>query len=210
MKREMIIGGITMSLALCSALAGEQPLERGRNEGTMSIPASNVIGNGNITMFAGGMGSYSTLGFKSDPTVGLTLGISDLLQINARTAFTNFVGLGMSNVQVQMTLPGNDHLRFFGLALSGELFLSTMVDTIGSAAASGKPVYNSFMLPSGIIDLDWIALFKTFPLKTYLSIGLADNPDLLFLYDQISFKMGFEWKMYKQKYFRIQNHVSQI
>jgi hypothetical protein len=47
-----------------------------------------------------------------------------------------------------------------------------------------------------LFDLDWLTLFKTFPLKTYLSTGLADEPDLLFRYNQVSIKTGLEWKMY--------------
>jgi hypothetical protein len=57
------------------------------------------------------------------------------------------------------------------------------------------------MLPSGILDLDWLALFKTFPLKTYIAAGMADEPGLLFRYEQISVKTGIEWKMYKNSVF---------
>ena len=43
-------------------------MKRGRNEGTMNMPASNAIGNGNITVYAGGFGSYGTIGTIIDPT----------------------------------------------------------------------------------------------------------------------------------------------
>jgi hypothetical protein len=193
---------------LVSSLSGEATVKRGRNEGTMNIAASNVIGNGNISLSAGTCGHYlrrgrnlDSIGFRVDPTVGLQVGISNILEFRAQTAFTNFSGLGTSDAHVQFTLPGNDRLRFFGAALCGDLYLSTTVDTISSSATSGKPEYNSFMTPSVTLDMDWLALFKSFPLKTYLRFSMADEPALLHRYEQLLFVSGFEWKMYNNSYF---------
>ena len=180
-------------------VSGEATVNRGRNEGTMNIAASNAIGNGNISLSAGTYGHYlqqgrnlDSIGFRVDPTVGLQIGISNILEFRAQTAFTNFSGLGTSDAHVQFTLPGNDRLRFFGAALCGDLYLSTTVDTISSSATSGKPEYNSFMRPSVTLDMDWLALFKSFPLKTYLHFSMADEPALLHRYEQLSFASGFE------------------
>jgi hypothetical protein len=191
-----------------SSLSGEATVNRGRNEGTMNITASNVIGNGNISLSTGTFGHYlrlgrslDSIGFRVDPTVGLQVGISNIIEFRAQTAFTNFSELGTSDAHVQFTLPGNDRLRFFGAAIRGDLYLSTTVDTISSSAASGKPEYNSYIKPSATLDMDWLALFKFFPLKTYFHFSMADEPSLLHRYEQLSFVSGFEWKMYNNSYF---------
>jgi hypothetical protein len=198
MRRSGPTETVALVLFLCTGLFAQAPVHRGRNEGTTNIPASNVIGNGNVTVTAAAIGSYGTIGTFMDPTFGISTGISDVMEIRGKTAFTNFRGLGTSEAHLQLTLPGNDHLRFFGIALCGDLFLSSATDTISASAAAGKPEYNSYMRPSGIIDFDWLALVKTFPLKTYFEFGMADDPTLLYRYDQLSIKAGVEWKMKRQ------------
>jgi hypothetical protein len=196
--RRTIIRLLAVSLCISAGLFGQTTLKRGRNEGTMNIPATNVIGNGNVTVYAGGSGSYGVVsGASGDPAFGICVGIANILQISGKIAFADFRGLGTSEAHLQITTPGNDRLRFFGGALCGDLYLTTAADTISVSATAGKPEYNSFMLPSVILDFDWLALFKTFPLKTYLAVGMADEPDQLYRYQQISAKAGIEWKMYE-------------
>jgi hypothetical protein len=163
-----------------TAIFGESTMKRGRNEGTINIPASNAIGNGNITVYAGTLGSYGTIGTIVDPGVSACIGLADIMQISGKMTFTNFKGLGTSEAHLLLTTPGNDRLRFFGCALSGDLFLTTTVDTLSSTSTAGKPEYGSFMLPSGIVDLDWLALNKAIPLKTYFAASLADEPGQLY------------------------------
>jgi hypothetical protein len=201
MKGKTVVRLLVVSLLLHTGLFGQSALKRGRNEGTMNIPASNAIGNGNITVYPGGIGSYGTIGAFVDPTFGICVGIANIMQISGKIAVKNFKGLGTSEAHMQLTTPGNDRLRFFGCALSGDLYLTTAIDTISASATSGKPEYSSFMLPSLIVDFDWLALLKTIPLKTYLAAGMADEPDLLFRYQQISLKTGIEWKMYQSSGF---------
>jgi hypothetical protein len=191
MKVKTRVTFIVVLLIIGTNILGQTTMKRGRNEGTMTIPASNSIGNGNITVYAGGTGDYGAIGSSADPTLGICIGISDIIQMSGKMAFTDFKGLGTSELHLQLTTPENDRLRFFGCALSGDLYLTTAIDTINATAASGKPDYNSYMLPSGIIDLDWLALYKAFPLKTYAAAGMVDEPDLLFRYDQLSIKTGF-------------------
>lgn len=201
MKAGTMRGFILLSLILSSAIFGQAAIKRGRNEGTMNIPASNAIGNGNITVYAGGLGSYGTVETFAEPTFGACVGLAGIMEITGKTSFTNFKGLGTSEARLQLTLPGNDRLRFLGFAFCGELYLTTTPDTLNAGAAAGKPTYGSFMLPSGILDLDWLAFFKTFPLKTYFSAGLADEPGLLYRYRQVSLKTGIEWKTHQHSAF---------
>ncbi|MBN2035536.1 MAG: hypothetical protein JW768_02220 [Chitinispirillaceae bacterium] len=190
-----------MICILCVSVWAGSTVKRGRNEGTMNIDASNVIGNGNITVATGTYGNYGPGGARIDPTVGLHVGVSNIIELKAATSFTNFAGLGTSEAHIQFTTPGNDRLRFIGIGISGDLFLSTTADTLSESAASGKPEYSPFMLPSGVIDLDWLAFFKTIPLKTYFAVSFVDEPLLLHRYEQIGAVSGFEWKQYRHSYF---------
>jgi hypothetical protein len=191
----IILLTLTAGIALCPA-----QVKRGRNEGTFNIPASNVVGNGNILAGAAFAGSINGSGVRLDPGGFLAVGITDIMQLSGRMALTNFKSIGGTEAHFQLTMPGNEHLRFFGAAISGDLYLSTEMDTLSGAATSGRPEYHAYVRPSLIADLDWIARFKQLPLKTYLMLGMADNPDLLFLYSQLSVRMGLELKLNRNSY----------
>ncbi|NLL12478.1 MAG: hypothetical protein GX267_03640 [Fibrobacter sp.] len=178
-----------------------QDIRRGRNEGTVNIPASNVDGNGNITLSAtlnGSIGKHSSM-LKSK--IAGKIGIADILQGFVSTSVVNFRKIGLTEVHGQITLPQNDGLRFFGIAFCGDLFLSTAMDTISGEAISGRPDFHSYIRPSLICDQDWIAIDKKVSLKTYQLFSMADDADRLFQYDQLSFKLGAEWKTYHHSYF---------
>ena len=189
---------VFLCILLSSLTYGQ--IKRGRNEGTFNIPASNVLGNGNIIVSAAFAGSAAPSGIRLDPGVYLNVGIADIMQLSGKTSFTNFRTLGTTEGHFQLTLPGNDHLRFFGIAASGDLYLSTEMDTLSGAAISGRPEYHAYIRPSIIADLDWIAKNKSLPMKTYAMFSMADNPDLLYLYSQLSFRLGAELKLNKNSY----------
>lgn len=172
-------------------------VKRSRNEGTMNIPASNVLGNGN--MIVGGFlsCSYGSTGLRFDPGGSLAVGVADIIQISGKMAFTNFKSLGSTKAHLQLTLPDNDQLRFLGISLSGDLSLSTTMDTLTGSAIAGRPDYHAYFRPSFIADLDWIARYKKLPLKTYIALGMIDDQDLLYLYTQLALRLGIEWKMYQ-------------
>lgn len=179
----------------------QQTVKRGRNEGTIYIPASNVLGNGNITAYADLGGIINSEAIEGNAEVGAGIGIAGILQFNIQTSFINFRRFGPTEAHLQATIPGNNRLRFFGLALFGDLYLSTSLDTIDVTADAGKPEYNPYPLFSAIADLDWLSRPKQLPIKTYLSFSLADNPRLLFEYNQIAIKTGIELKKYQHSLF---------
>lgn len=179
----------------------EETVKRGRNEGTLFIPASNVMGNGNITAYADLGGNLSTNALEGNADCGATIGIAGLLQFNIQTSFINFSRIGPTEAHLQLTLPGNNRLRFAGFALIGDLFLSTSLDTIDETADATKPEYNPYPLFSLIADLDWLARPKKLPIKSYVSFSLADNPRFLYEYKQIAAKSGIELKMYQHSIF---------
>ncbi len=188
-------------LLLLTHLSFAQSVKRGRNEGTVFIPASNVMGNGNITANIDLGCLVSPEVFEASSRIGASIGIAGILQFNAQTSFINFNRLGPTEAHLQATIPGNDRLRFFGVALSGDLYLSTSLDTITEGTDATKPEYNPYPLFSVTADLDWLARPKQVPLKSYFRFTLADNPRLLFEYKQIALGAGLEWKLSRHSLF---------
>jgi hypothetical protein len=188
-------------LLLLFFVSAAQTVKRGRDEGTISTPASNVMGNGNLTLYLESIARYSLSGFNFDPVFGAQIGISDILQLSGQFIPLAKKGLGPTEAHLQLTTPGNDNLRFFGLALRADLFLSSTQDTLSSTAQSDKPEYNPYLFASCIADFDWLSVWKSFPIKTYLSVGMVDNIELLPFFDQLSVRSAFEWKMYKNSLF---------
>lgn len=193
---------LIMLIFLSLSISGyTQDVKRGRNEGTVNIPASNVAGNGNITL----SGAVQACIGKHKPLLNAKIageiGIADILQCDVSTSTVNFRKIGMTEAHCQITMPNNDGLRFFGVALCADLFLSTEMDTISGEATSGKPDFHSYLRPSLILDQDWIAINKKTRIKTYQLFNMADDANLLFQYEQLSFKIGAEWKAYQHSFF---------
>lgn len=189
-----------MLLLVFLSLPSTGQVRRGRNEGTFNIPASNVMGNGNIILGTSLSGEHSGSSNHIDPGLYLGVGFTEIMQILGRTSLTNFRRLAGTEGHVQVTFPGNDHLRFFGIAVCGDLFLSTEKDTISGSATADRPEYHAYLRPSLIVDIDWIARLRKLPLKTYLNISMADNPDLLYLYSQVGVRLGTELKLSRHSF----------
>ena len=77
-------GPFLVLAALLLGIASGQTVLRGRDEATLSVPASNVMGNGNIDIFAVSDARYSVSGFGFDPIIGGQIGISDIMQLNGQ------------------------------------------------------------------------------------------------------------------------------
>ena len=176
-------------------------VRRGRNEGTLNIPASNVPGSGNIAVYGLTRGGVGIDGMKTGLYMGGSIGVAEIMKLSAQGSLPQFSGIGPLRASMQVTLPGNDKLRFFGVAARADLYLSTIPDTVGGEARPGKPDYHSFIRPNLIVDLDWLSLFKWLPLKLYVKGSMVDDPELLHAYNQLSFNAGAEWKMYRHSFF---------
>jgi hypothetical protein len=196
-----IISKITICVLLSLCLAEGQTVKRGRDEATISISPSNVMGNGNLTMFLESIVRYSLNGFAFDPVLGAQIGVSNMMQLTGQFVPVAKKGIGPVEAHLQITTPGNDNLRFFGAALRADLFLSSAQDTLALTAQVDKPEYNPYLLASIIADVDWLALWRFFPVKTYLIVGMMDNIEQLPFYDQISIKSALEWKKYQHSAF---------
>lgn len=205
------IAGIAAAAGLLAAGATvgapEESVVRGRNEGTATIAASNVPGNRNLTLFADlGTGVRHTpqqgeVDLGADVGLGGAIGVADIMELSARFTAEDFAGIGPAEAHLRITTPRNDRLRFLGIALSGDLYLTTSLDTISETTEASKPLYSPELFGSAVIDLDWLALQNKVPIKTYLAGGLVDDPQLLYRYNQLSFRGGLEWKGYRHSLF---------
>jgi hypothetical protein len=182
-------------------LGADESVIRGRNEGLATMQASNVAGNGNVTAFAHLGGSMTAQALHGNAGVGGQIGIAGILQLRAAASFLDYSALGPAEAHLQITTPGNDKLRFFGAAVSGDVYLSTAVDTLNFNADETRPFYSPFLLPSLVADFDWLGLGMIVPLKNYVSLDLVDDPQLLFRYDQLAAKLGLELKLYRNAFF---------
>ncbi len=201
MKFKIIIYSILLIVINMNNPCFSKSVKRVRNEGTFYLPASNVMGNGNISVYSQLKGRLTSKLLEAIAELGVGIGLAEILQFKIQTSFINFNELGPSEMHLQATLPGNDQLRFFGIAISSDLYLSTSIDTIDQEADITKPKYNPYLLASIIVDLDLVSRINQFPIKIYTLASLLDNPRLLFEYKQLALKGGFELKMLKNSMF---------
>ena len=190
--------GVMLLFAVLGLSAGE--VKRGRNEGTLNTNASNVLGNGNINLYTLLNGNYDS-DFGITPIIGGQIGVGGIMQFQAQASFNEFREIGPAEAHLQITMPGNDRLRFFGIGIKGDLYLSTSLDSISLSADSSKPENSAFIKAECIMDFDFFSKFKNVPLKLYVSAGLTDDPGYLYRYKQVSVKYGLEWKMYSHSIF---------
>ncbi len=190
---------ITTAVALMYApgISALETVRRGRAEAVPGIRTSNVPGNGNISTYLHFDNRVSRQALASRMNLGAGIGLAELMSLHAQGSVVNFRSLGPLEVHLQMTTPGNDNLRFFGIGASADLYLSTTPDTTAVGASEEKPVYSPFLLPSFMMDLDWPALNKNLPLKTYFQLSLLNDAELYHEYSQLSFRLAAEWKGYQ-------------
>lgn len=194
----ILIAGI---IVLSDVLVYAQSVRRVRNEGSIHCRASNVMGSGNLSLFTGITSSINHIALRADLFAGAQIGIAEIIQIQAQASLEDFSSLGPAQAHLQLTTPENDRLRFFGFAISADLYLSTAQDTFSLVTESSKPEYSPFLKGSIIADIDWLALWSRFPLKTYVTASMVDNPQALHQYHQARMLLGMEWKMQRHSLF---------
>ncbi len=176
-------------------------VKRGRNEGLFLCPASNVMGNANLSGAIGADIRINSDRLLSGQSVWGAIGIAEIMQFSAEATAFDFSSLGPAVAHLQITTPRNDKLRLFGIAASADVYLSTSTDMLAPGTDPNKPQYSPYPLGSIITDLDLIAGRHKIPMKFYLSGGFCDDPALLFRYRQIDFRFGGEWKSPKSSVF---------
>ncbi len=180
-------------------------IKRSRAEAMPGIEASNTMGFGNIYCESALMFHYRSNGaslFEPYQTIGL--GLSPYLDIFAGVVpFEKSIKqvVGKADAHLKATLPGNDNLRMFGIAVQGDLVLSSEQDTVSEGQNKERPAFKPRVGMTIIADADLIKKYNRFPLKIYLNWSLFDNDRLLQFYTQQSIRAGVEYKGPGNTYF---------
>jgi hypothetical protein len=159
------------------------------------------MASGNILAFGYLSAQYGLDMPLVSPTLGGKIGIGNIIQLAAKMSLHGFSGMGPIEAHLQITTPRNDRLRFVGIGLTGDVYLSVDQDTVSFQTDSAKPEYNPHPYCMVITDLDWLALNPQWPWKIYLRMGIADKPNLLYRYRQLAVQYGIEWKRIKHSIF---------
>ena len=180
-------------------------VKREREESITDIIASNTMGFGNIWLRS----ALSTEAMNSgkanvEPYQAIGLGLSQ--NISAWAGAVPFEGglkkvIGKADAHFKATLPYNDNLRLFGLAVQGDLILSTEMDTLSQGQDSSRPAFTPRLGLTVAADADLIRRFKNLPLKIYFNWSTIDNDRILALFTQQSYRLGVEYKDERNSYF---------
>jgi len=183
------------SLIVVPGIYGD--VKRSRSEGLVEVRASNTEGFSNIWIFAdtelryietaGGTGRIELI-----PRLGGKIGLASLMQLSGSTGVPKGRTLGTTQLHVQITTPGNNNLRLLGLGVSGDLMLSSVLDTVDGQ--EGAPRFVPYPGFTAMLDLDLIKKMTWLPLKLYANVTNLDDEKLLPFFEQISIRGGLEYK----------------
>jgi hypothetical protein len=180
-------------------------VKRAREEGITDVIASNTMGFGNIWVRSSLSAAVMSDGGRNvEPYQAIGLGLSN--NLSAWAGAVPFEGgfkrlLGKADAHVKATLPYNDNLRLLGLAIQGDIILSTEMDTLSQGQDTARPAFTPKLGVTISGDVDLIKKFKRLPLKLYVNWATIDNDRLLVMYEQQSYRFGMEYKGERHSYF---------
>lgn len=180
-------------LAACVLMAAIDlyaDLKRSRTEDLVDVRASNTEGFSNIWV---GLDLPVELRDSNaifvEPRLCGRVGLASLLHLSGSTGIPKGRTLGTTEVHAQITLPGNDRLRFVGLGASGDMLL-TIVANPGDLTPAFHP-YLGFTL---IADVDLIAKLPWLPLKFYANLTNLGAENIMLHFAPLSALGGMEYK----------------
>ena len=188
-KCPCFMAAVLLLISLFLPRASDAEIKRSRAEGLVEVRASNTEGFSNIWV-------NTDLSVKKvddqvyfEPTVGGTIGIASLMHLNGKMGLPKGRTLGTTELHAQLTLPGNDNLRFIGFGASGDLLLTTIEDT-----AKKEPDFKPYLGFTAMLDIDAIKVLPWLPLKLYANITNLDDENLLLYFNAINLRGGLEYK----------------
>ncbi len=183
-------------LVLCATAQLNADLKRSRTEDLMEVRASNTEGFSNIWAGADVHCEYRDNSLSIEPKVCGRIGLASLLHLSGSTGVPKGRTLGTTEVHAQITLPGNDRLRFIGMAASGDMLLTTRADP-----ESDRPPFVPYLGFTALIDLDLIAKFPWLPLKLYVNATNLAGENIMLYFTPVSLLGGIEYKGSRHSYF---------
>lgn len=132
------------------------------------------------------------------PELGATIGLANFLHLEVSGVPWDGEKLGATTARLQITLPGNDNLRVFGIGASLDATLSTEEDIYSRGATT--PGFDPLFSFSVMADLDWIKVLPSAPFKFYFNYASLDDYRLAHAYAQHRFALAGEYKGSRRGY----------
>ncbi len=190
MKKSFSIGVVCYTLLFLGCISvGYADVKRSRSEGAGILVASNTETFGNLFAAMGMSVELTDEDFIIEPKVYGKIGLASLMYLSGSTGIPKSRTLGTTKLSVHLTTPGNDNLRLIGFGVSGDLLLSTTLDTSKEA-----PPIMPYVGFTGTVDIDLIRIIPVIPLKFYLNFSTIDDEKLMLFLDVIKFIGGVEYK----------------
>ncbi len=178
------------AFVLVAAIELWADLKRSRTEDLVDVRASNTEGFSNIWVgFDLPVELRDSNAIVAEPRLCGRVGLSSLLHLSGSTGIPKGRTIGTTEIHAQITMPGNDRLRFLGLAASGDMLLTKQAKP-GDITPAFRP-YLGFTL---IADLDLIAKLPWLPLKIYANLTNMGSETIMLYFAPICALGGVEYK----------------
>jgi len=132
------------------------------------------------------------------PEVGGIIGLANFLHLEMSGVPWDGEKLGAATARLQLTLPGNDNLRLFGIGVALNATLSTEEDIYSRGETT--PGFDPLLFLTVMADVDWIKVMPSLPLKCYLNYSNLDDYTLAHAYAQHRIAIAAEYKGNRKGY----------
>jgi hypothetical protein len=132
------------------------------------------------------------------PEIGGTIGLANFLHLEVSGVPWDGEKLGAATARLQLTMPGNDNLRVFGVGAAMNATLSTEEDIYSRGETT--PGFDPILFFTVMADVDWIKVAPSLPLKLYLNYSSLDDYTLAHAYAQHRIALAAEYKGNRKGY----------
>ncbi|MFH1759773.1 MAG: hypothetical protein ABIA63_01605 [bacterium] len=169
-------------------------IKRSRGEDLPTIVSSNTIGFGNIWGQIYGTIREDRGILRIEPLILGEIGLAGNMAFQVGMIPFEQGFIGKTEAHLKFTLPNNDNLRSFGLALIGDLILTTEEDTLSLSQDSSRPAFNPWLGGTIAMDYDFFRDKPDLPLKLFFNCTNIDYDRFMPAFDQLSFKAAAEYR----------------
>lgn len=170
-------------------------IKRSRGEDLPTIVCANTIGFGNLwgQIYTSIREDRSNL--RLEPLILGEIGLTEIIDLKIGMIPFERGFIGKSEAHLKLTLPNNEKLRTFGIALIGDLVLSTEEDTLSISQDSSRPAFQPLVGGTLAMDYDFFKRTPNFPLKLYLNLTNMDYDRFLAVFNQFAIRFGTEYRL---------------
>lgn len=134
-----------------------------------------------------------------NPTVKVTVGVAEFLQLDVENVPWDGEKIGASRAGLTLTLPGNDDLRLLGFAIRADATLSTEEDIYSRGETT--PGFDPLFHYGAVADIDLIKRWPAWPLKFFFNWNTLADYRLVHAFDQQWLGSALAWKGYRREFY---------